>query len=272
MSQQARTIAICAPATPLAREQADAVAALAARDYPALDLRFHEQCFAVEGHFAGADEVRLSALLECANDPEVDAVWFAKGGYGCARIVDAFMSGLGNAASGKTWLGYSDCGVLLGALFREGIGHPVHAPMPVDIKRDGGDAAVRRTLAWLAGDSAGIEPTGSAEPRVAFNLMTLAMLAGTRFMPDLSGHELLVEEVGEYEYAVDRLFFHVMETVPGIAALRLGEVSAVPVNDRPFGTAIEDIARYWCERYGIEYRGRAAIGHSAANRIVPFGT
>ena len=272
MSQQARTIAICAPATPLTREQASAVAELAACDYPGLNLRFHEQCFAAEGHFAGGDEVRLAALLECANDPQVDAVWFAKGGYGCARIVAGFMAGLGEAAKGKTWLGYSDCGVLLGALYARGIGTAVHAPMPIDIKREDGEAAVRRTLDWLSGGMTGVEPSGDGLPRAAFNLMTLAMLAGTRFMPDLSGHELLVEEVGEYEYAVDRLFFHVMETVPGIAALRLGEVSAVPVNDRPFGAAIEDIARYWCGRYGIEYRGRAAIGHSAANRIVPFGT
>ena len=37
------------------------------------------------------------------------------------------------------------------------------------------------------------------------------------------------------------------------------------------GAEPEEIVRYWCERYGIPYLGRAAIGHSSANRIVPFG-
>jgi muramoyltetrapeptide carboxypeptidase len=57
----------------------------------------------------------------------------------------------------------------------------------------------------------------------------------------------------------------------GIAGLRLGRLSAVPENDRPFGTEPEAIARDWCERAGIPYLGRADIGHDAGNKIVPFG-
>ena len=78
-------VAICAPSTPLAREDADRVAALAA-DYPGIALHFHPQCFASEGHFAGSDALRCEALVECANDPAFDAVWFARGGYGANRI------------------------------------------------------------------------------------------------------------------------------------------------------------------------------------------
>ena len=116
-----------------------------------------------------------------------------------------------------------------------------------------------------------VEPGLGDEPTVAFNLMTLAMLCGTRFLPDLSGHVVLVEEVAEHLYAVDRLFFHVTEHLRGIAGLRLGRLTAVPENDRPFGSEPEAIARDWCERTGIPYLGRADIGHDAANKIVPFG-
>jgi len=103
--------------------------------------------------------------------------------------------------------------------------------------------------------------------------MTLAMLCGTGLMPDLSGHVVMVEEVSEHLYAVDRLFFHATAHLAGmgIAGLRLGRVSDVPENDRPFGASAEEIARYWCERHGIAYLGSADIGHDAANRIVPFG-
>ena len=264
-------VAICAPATPLKRKLAERVTEFAATRFPDVSLAFHEQCFVEEGHFAGADEVRLAALLECANDPGFDAVWFAKGGYGSNRIARGFIDGAGEAARAKTYCGYSDCGTLLGALYRNGIGTVAHAPMSIDIKRDGGEAALARTLGWLSGDAAGLEPALSDTPVAAFNLTTLAMLVGTEFMPDLTGHEVWIEEVAEYEYAVDRMLFHVTQHLPGIAGLRLGEITKVPVNDRPFGADVETIVRDWCGRAGLAYLGRARIGHSSDNHVVPFG-
>lgn len=246
--------------------------ALAAEHYPGIELAFHPQCFESAGHFAGPDARRLAAFLECANDPAFDAVWFAKGGYGSNRIAAAAVAGLDEAGRAKPYMGYSDCGTLLAALYRAGAGRPVHGPMPTDISRPGGDEAVLRALGWLAGDDGGLEPALGTRPAVAFNLYTLAMLVGTSLMPDLAGHEVLVEEIGEYDYAVDRLFFHVTEHLKGvIAGIRLGDVGQVPANDRPFGAGAEDIARDWCARSGIPYLGRALIGHYPANRIVPFG-
>lgn len=266
-----RRIAICAPATPILREHADAVTALAAAEFPQLELAFHEQCFVQNGHFSGTDAVRLAAFLACANDPASEAVWFAKGGYGSNRLLPEALDRLGPAARDKSYLGYSDSGFLLGALYREGIGQQAHAPMVVDIRREGGEAAVRRTLAWLGGDRSGLEPNCDDHPTVAFNLTTLAMLAGTRFMPDLTGNVLMVEEVAEHLYEIDRLFFHITALLPRLAGLRLGQITDVPQNDRPFGADAEGIARDWCTRAGIPYLGRAEIGHTSSNRIVPFG-
>mgnify|MGYP001059171760 CR=1 FL=1 len=263
-------IAICAPSTPISREDAARVEAIAA-SFPGLELTFHPQCYASEDHFAGSDAVRLGALLECANDPAFDAVWFARGGYGANRIAMQAVAGMEDAAEGKIFLGYSDGGYLLAALYRAGIGRPVHAPMAVDIRREGGQAAVERTLAYLDGNTAGLESSLDGCPAVAFNLMTLAMLCGTDLMPDLSGHVVMVEEVSEYLYAVDRLFFHVTQHLHGIAGLRLGRVSEVPENDRPFGAGPEEIARYWCDRMSIPFLGTADIGHDVSNKIVPFG-
>ena len=90
-------------------------------------------------------------------------------------------------------------------------------------------------------------------------------------MPGLAGHVVMVEEVSEHLYAIDRLFFHATAHLGGIAGLRLGRVSEVPENDRPFGTTAEEIARYWCDRHAIPFLGAADIGHDAGNRIVPFG-
>lgn len=264
-------IAICAPGKRLEREQADAVLAIAEARFPGLELSFHRQCFARHGHFAGDDATRLAALLDCASDATVDAVWFAAGGYGSNRIAAEAVAGMGAAAHSKTFLGYSDTGYLLAALYRAGIGKPVHGPMALDVSRDGGEAAIVRALGYLAGRDEGFEGGLDDRPTVAFNLMTLAMLVGTDLMPDLTGHVVLVEEVAEHLYAVDRLFFHVTQHLAGIAGLRLGRLVDVPENDRPFGVGPEEIARHWCDKAGIPYLGFADIGHDAANKIVPFG-
>ncbi len=264
-------IAICAPSTPLLPEDAARVETLAEAEFPGVSITFHPQCFVVDGHFAGSDDVRLAALLECANDPAFDAVWFARGGYGAGRIAEAFMARLSAAAQDKLFLGYSDAGYLLAGLYRARIGRPIHAPMPNDIRREGGDEAVRRTLAFLSGDRSGLEPGLEPHRTVAFNLTTLAMLCGTPLMPGLAGHVVMVEEVSEHLYAVDRLFFHLTAHLGGVAGLRLGRVSDVPENDRPFGSEPLEIARYWCDRHAIPFLGEADIGHDAANRIVPFG-
>ena len=263
-------IAICAPATPLKRELADAVTRLAEARFPELELIFHSQCFMTDSHFAGSDEVRVAALLECANDPDFDAVWFAKGGYGSNRIIDAFVNGAKEPAYDKIYLGYSDCGFLLGALHKLGIGQSVHAPMPVDIGRDGGEDAVARTLAFLSGDMSGLEPNLDDRPTLAFNLATLSMMIGMEHMPDHTGHVVIVEEVAEHHYAIDRMFWQITNNLAGCAGIRLGEVTSVPENDRPFGRTAEEIAQDWCMRSGIPYLRRAQIGHSINNHIVPF--
>ncbi len=264
-------IAICAPSAAFTREDAGRVTDLAEREFPGIELHFHPQCFLVDGHFAGPDALRRAAFVECANDPAFDAVWFARGGYGSNRIAGEAIARLDHHAQGKAYLGYSDGGYLLAGLYRAGIGRPVHAPMPADIRREGGEEAVRRALAWLGGDCSGEEPSRDGHPRIALNLTTLAMLCGTPLMPGLAGHVVMVEEVSEHLYAVDRLFFHATAHLGGVAGLRLGRIGDVPENDRPFGAEPIEIARYWCDRHAIPFLGEADIGHDSANRIVPFG-
>jgi muramoyltetrapeptide carboxypeptidase len=268
-------IGICAPSTPFTREDAARVAALAAASHPTARVVFHDQCFIEAGHFAGPDTERLEAFVDLANDASFDAIWFARGGYGACRIAEEAVSKLNNAARNKLYMGYSDAGNLLGALIRQGIGRVVHGPMPADIRRESGDRAVRRALDWIVrSDAAVLEPHIQAGERyAAFNLMTLAMMAGTPLMPDLKGHVLMVEEVSEYLYGFDRAFFHVASNLKhmGLAGLRLGRVSDVPDNDRPFGEGAEEIAKRWCRTSGIPYLGKADIGHDADNKIVPFG-
>ena len=107
-------IAVCAPSTPITREDAEAVVALAAAEFPEVELVIHDQCFEVEGHFAGSDARRIAALVECAHDPSVDAVWFARGGYGACRVAEAALAQFPHDAQATTSLGYSYPGSLPG--------------------------------------------------------------------------------------------------------------------------------------------------------------
>src|SRR5215218_7339371 len=97
-------IAVVAPSCTLKPEAADAVAAIVSARGDA-ELTIHPQCFLSDGHFAGPDAARLAALREVMADESVDAVWFARGGYGSNRIAEAAANELPPAAQSKTYLG-----------------------------------------------------------------------------------------------------------------------------------------------------------------------
>jgi muramoyltetrapeptide carboxypeptidase len=268
-------IAVVAPSSRFGSEAAARVGTIAAVAAPGAELVFHPQCFLTHNHFAGPDRARMEALVEVANDPAFDAIWFARGGYGACRIAEDAIAALGPAARGKAYLGYSDAGYLLAGLYRAGFPYVAHGPMPQDMMRQGGDAAVARALAWLSARAPdALEPT--LEPgalHAAFNITVFSLLLGTPLEPDLAGHVLLLEEVAEHMYRTDRAMFHISSN-PGVrrvAGIRLGRCSDVPENDPDFGEGEEQVVRFWCERAGIAFLGRAEIGHDSCNRVVPFG-
>jgi muramoyltetrapeptide carboxypeptidase len=186
------------------------------------------------------------------------------------------MCGLKEPSRRKTYLGYSDAGVLLAALYQAGFEAVAHGPVAQDILRDGGDAAVERALAWIVDRSPeALEPTvGRVMLTAAFNMTVLSQLLGTPLQPDLDGHVLMLEEVGEALYRIDRSLFHITSNpkIRRVSGVMLGRCSSITPNEPDFGMNEEEIARYWCQRSGIHWMGRADIGHDASNKIVPFGT
>lgn len=259
---------------PSCRIDEDVVSRVSALAKGRAELVWHPQCFLSDGHFAGPDDARAQALIEYANDPALDAIWFARGGYGACRIVDGVIDALGPAAGDKTYLGYSDSGTLLGALYAAGVGAVAHGPMPADIRRKGGDAAVKRALDWLVDRSpSAVEASIDSRPAAAFNIVILAHLIGTRHLPDLSGHVLMIEEVAEYLYRTDRDLAQIVQhpSIRAVAGVRMGRISDVPDNHPDFGAEPEAVVRHWCGRAGIPFLGLADIGHDAGNKVVPFG-
>lgn len=269
-----KLIGVVAPASRLEPSLAERVRLLAADVEGTPEIFFHPQCFLQSGHFAGDDSDRARAFLDVANDPHFHAVWIGRGGYGACRIVEKIIPQLTGYAREKVYLGYSDAGFLLAALYRAGC-RVAHGPMPADILRTGGEAAVLRALGWLAaGDLSGLEPSLESEtPAAAFNMVVLSHLLGTPLEPDLSDHVLMLEEVSEHLYRVDRTMFHLTATpsLRRVKGIRLGRVGDILPNEPDFAQTAEEIVRHWCEVSGIPFLGYADIGHDGDNKIVPFG-
>ena len=200
-------IALVAPSCTLKREAADAVQKIVAARGDC-ELIIHPQCFLSDGHFAGPDDKRLEALLEVMADASIDALWFARGGYGSNRIAETALKDLPPAARNKLYVGYSDAGFLMAGLHKTGV-EVAWGPMAQDVVRSGGEAAVNRALDWIVRrDPLALEPALDG-PAMAFNLTVLSNLLGTSLEPDFSGVDLLIEDVGEHLYRVDRSMFHV---------------------------------------------------------------
>ena len=108
---------------------------------------------------------------------------------------------------------------------------------------------------------------------MAFNLTVLSSLLGTPLEPDFTGVDLMIEDVSEQLYRIDRTMFHVTgerERPAGRPGCGLaGSATSLPTTPnlpRDEAAIVED----WCGRAGIAYGGRADIGHDAANKVVPF--
>lgn len=260
-------IRVTAPSRSLPPEAADLVTRIK-NEFPRLVLEFDDQCFRAHGHFAGSDTERATAFVDAANDPNIDAIWLARGGYGACRIIDRVIPELNDTAKHKITCGYSDGGFLLGALDRAGKGQSVHAPMVADILRAGGEEAIRRVLTFFdAGDAA-----NHHGPACVFNLSVLSCLVASPHCPDFRGRVVVVEEVDEHLYAVDRALFTLFSSsrLDGCAGIRLGRVSGVPANDIAFGEQPEEMLKRWCSAYDVPFLGGADVGHDADNKVVPF--
>lgn len=263
-------VAVVAPSCTLRRAVAERVQAIV-RERGDCELVVHPQCFLSDGHFAGPDEARLAALREVMADRSVDAVWFARGGYGSNRIAAAVLADLPPAAGDKLYVGYSDAGFLHAGFHKAGL-DVAWGPMPQDVLRAGGEAAIGRALDWLVRrDPSALEPSIAA-PAMAFNLTVLSNLLGTPLEPDFTGVDLMIEEVSEHLYAVDRAMFHLTGSpnVRRAGRLRLGRVGDILPNETEFGADEVAIVEDWCRRSGLPFGGRADIGHDANNRVVPF--
>jgi muramoyltetrapeptide carboxypeptidase len=276
-----KRIKVVAPARWIEPELAVRFAALAERYGFAVEVS--DQCFERTGQLAGPDERRAAVLAEALADPAVDIVWCARGGYGAGRLLDGLCAA-GLDGGGKALVGYSDITTLLLGLRVPGL-TLVHGPMPIDLDGPGREENLARLLADFAAgrlptppapDGAGlrvIRPGAARGPLVAANLSLLTRLLGTRHCPDLDGTILVVEDVDEYLYAIDRMFLHLhhADVLNRIAGLAVGEFSGAQDNETPFGDDLEAIVRRFAGCLDKPVVIGYPMGHGRLNFAMPEG-
>ena len=208
---------------------------------------------AIDGYLAGDDAARAGDLDAAIADPKLAAVWFARGGYGTARILDLFdLDRL--VRRPKLLLGYSDLTALFSALLARASTVCLHAPVVAELGRRPAFHAPSLSAA-LAGRatrrrvaSSDVLRGGSARGRLmGGNLTVLCHLLGTRHMPDMQGAMLFLEETGEETYRIDRLFQHLRMSgaLAGVRAVLLGQFHLPPTarafpGDRELDAVLRD--------------------------------
>jgi muramoyltetrapeptide carboxypeptidase len=228
------------------------------------------------GYLAGSDEQRLSDLNGALRDPSIDGIWCVRGGYGVLRLLDGLDTDAMRRAP-KALIGFSDITALHAALGRcTGVVtyHGPTARAPLDgLSRDSLERAV-----VLQVDSAGTTPQaeilvpGVARGRLAGgNLALLSALAGTPYFPDLDGAILVLEDVNEPVYRIDRMLCHLRlaGALGRIAGLMFGSFTerGDPADSLPLAQVLRDTA----EAVGVPCLSGVPVGHLDAQWTLPLG-
>lgn len=236
-----------------------------------------------ERYLAGSDAARAADLNTALRDPQMRAVVATRGGYGTQRIVDLLDAGAVRADP-KPVVGFSDVTALQLALWRGARLASIHGPgVAWRSARTGAESAESLRAALMsnapvvlkrdpAAPTAAVSAGGAASGvLLGGNLCLLAASVGTPDFPDLTGALLLLEEVGEPPYKVDRMLTHLLRAgaLAGVAGVALGQFT-----DCPDGSDPAEFAGVLAERLGglgVPVLGGLPVGHGPDQLSVPVG-
>ncbi|MEI8377553.1 MAG: LD-carboxypeptidase [bacterium] len=229
------TISIISPAGPIKDIKAlnKAVSYFESKGYK---VKVSPNALAQEDYLAGDDDFRFADLLEAFENPEIKAILCSRGGYGCARLLHRINNDF-IYTNQKMFLGHSDITAILNNF-------PIttfHAPMAVsDFGCDEVDAITEKSFfeviegikapyLYEAKKDFKVINSGEANGKlVGGNLSVLISLMGTEYAPDFGGRILLLEDLNEPLYKIDRMLTQlklagVFERISGLVVADFGE-------------------------------------------------
>ena len=212
-----RTVAVVAPAGALAPERFDAGIARLRKEVEHIRVGAHVRGPSPVRYLSAGIPERVADLEEAWLDPEVDLILAVRGGFGSAHLLERLNWKKLAAHPDIPLVGYSDITALHWAMTAMRTGRPVAAPMLGKLPETAENAYLRRELAamWSRLRAEILPPPGDAPLKVlrpgrtralplTGNLSVAATLIGTRFLPDVEDRILIVEDLNEPVYKLDR--------------------------------------------------------------------
>jgi muramoyltetrapeptide carboxypeptidase len=254
---------------------------------PLLSTNAHSR----HGYLAGTDDQRIADLNGALQDPEIDAVWCIRGGYGSIRLLER-VDYDAVARRPKALIGFSDITALLNAVTRRSGVITFHGPvaraaMPLfsrgHFERVLASTEVPGRLGRLPQAADVLVPQedrivtltgGTAEGQLAGgNLTLLHCLIGTPYFPDLNGAILFLEDVGEHLYNVDRMLAHLrlVGVLRQLAGVVVGRFTHLNRAGRDGALGFDEVLATYFGPLGIPVAHGFPIGHIGAQWTLPLG-
>lgn len=234
-----------------------------------------------ETYFSGTDEERLADLQHMIDDDEVKAVLCARGGYGTTRIID--LIDFKKFKKNPKWIiGYSDITLLHSHLYSNYYISSMHAPMAAAFNDAG---YVNRFVQSLKDAIEGKKARYTIEPHefnrkgeaigelIGGNLSLLVHGIGTDSDIKTRGRILFIEDVSEYSYNIDRMFYQLKRSgkLKNLAGLIIGGFTGMKDTERPFGKTVYEIIQDIVKEYEYPVCFNFPVSHEKENYALKIG-
>jgi len=273
------TIGICAPARKVSPEEmAPGISLLESWGFK---IKTSNNLYAADHQFSGTDAQRAADMQSLMDDPTVDAIISARGGYGSVRIIDQ-IDFTKFIASPKWLIGFSDVTVFHNHLHQQFQIPSIHAPMVYSM---GGDRCTKDALEnlrkLLTGEQVQYTIENSAWNRkgkaegilVGGNLSLLYALSGTASDINTDGKILFIEDLDEYLYHLDRMMMQLKRSgkLDNLQGLIVGGMSDMRDNVVPFGKSAEEIISEVVKEFNYPVCMNFPAGHIENNHPLIIG-
>lgn len=234
--------------------------------------------FESDNQYAGNDMLRSTDLQWAINDETIKAVFAARGGYGCMRIVDKIdFSAL--IKFPKWFIGFSDFTVVLNHILKNSNTESLHAEMPVNFEKykDSADKILQFLLNGSINYKIISDKTLNAinvsGEMIGGNLSLLYAMQGSISEPDYANKILFLEDLDEYLYHIDRMILSMKRAgkFQKLKAVVVGGFSLLKDNTVPFGKTFSEIIKEHFYEYNIPVFFDFPAGHIESNYPIIIG-
>jgi muramoyltetrapeptide carboxypeptidase len=231
-----------------------------------------------ENQFAGSEKERINDFQKMLDNPDIKAIWCARGGYGTVKIIDK-LNFTRFKEHPKWIIGYSDVTVLHSHIHNLGI-ETLHATMPINVAKNSKEALISLKNSLFGKvvsyeiDAAKVNNTGIASGElVGGNLSILYSLTGSKSAINTAGKILFLEDLDEYLYHIDRMLMNLKRNdyFTNLKGLIIGGMTDMRDNTIPFGKTAKEIILDIISEYNFPVAFNFPAGHISDNRTLVLG-